>query len=118
MASNKNKNQQTPPQGGNTEGGENTQENPPIAPETQQGNTQEPSADPPKAPDVPIAPEPPKPPLDEDIVEIKTLVNVWDHNGIKTNKGELARLQRKQADDLIANNKGVRIDPIPAIEGE
>lgn len=114
MASNKNKNknQQTPPQGGNAEGGENTQENPPIAPETQQGNTQEPPAETPKAP------EPPKPPLDEDIVEIKTLVNVWDHNGVKTNKGELARLQRKQADDLIANNKGVRIDPIPAIQGE
>lgn len=56
------------------------------------------------------------PPSDTDIVEVKVLVNVWDHTGKKCFKNTTVRLLRKQADQLIKDGKSIRIDPIPAVE--
>ncbi|MEM6602511.1 MAG: hypothetical protein AAF621_00520 [Pseudomonadota bacterium] len=55
-------------------------------------------------------------PHEDDIVKIKIKVNVWDHNSNKLLKDTIVTLQRKQADQLLAEGKAVRIDPIPAEE--
>jgi hypothetical protein len=50
-----------------------------------------------------------------DLVKVKIMVNVWDHEGNKQEKNSIATLQRNLAQNLLEQGKAVRIDPLPEL---
>ena len=50
-----------------------------------------------------------------DLVKVKIMVNVWDHEGNKQEKNTIATLQRNLAQNLLEQGKAVRIDPLPEL---